>query len=139
MAGVYPPTETLAVGSARQRAAFSILERSKALPTLHTGSPYFWTPTISGCARQRSARHLATDSIRGEGLMKYTIAIQWSDRDNCFVVFLPDFEDVMQPVTYGDTYTEALQNAQDVLELLVESALEEGKPLPAPKQIFQAA
>jgi len=33
--GKCPPTETLAVGSAYQSATFSILERSKALPTLH--------------------------------------------------------------------------------------------------------
>ena len=33
MAEVYPPTKTLAVGSAHQSAAFSSLERSKALPT----------------------------------------------------------------------------------------------------------
>ena len=39
--GKCPPPETLAVGSADQRAAFSILERSKALPTLHKGFPYF--------------------------------------------------------------------------------------------------
>jgi len=51
MTGVYPPTETFAVGSARQRAAFSILERSKAMSTLQKGSPYCWTPTNSGCAR----------------------------------------------------------------------------------------
>lgn len=71
--------------------------------------------------------------------MKYTIVIQWSDEDNCFVVFLPEFEDVMQPVTHGDTYEEAFGNAQEVLELLVESMLEEGKPLPVPKQIIQVA
>ncbi|NMG57656.1 type II toxin-antitoxin system HicB family antitoxin, partial [Geitlerinema sp. P-1104] len=29
--------------------------------------------------------------------MRYTIVIQWSELDDCFVVFLPDFEDVMQP------------------------------------------
>ena len=39
------------VGSARQRAAFGILERSRALPTLHKRSAYFWTPPNSGCAR----------------------------------------------------------------------------------------
>jgi antitoxin HicB len=62
--------------------------------------------------------------------MKYTIIIQWSEEDRCFVVFLPEFEDVMQPVTHGDTYDEAFQNAQEVLDLLVESALEAGQPLP---------
>jgi len=44
------PTETLVVGSAHQNIAFSILERSKALPTLHARSPYFWTLPNSGCA-----------------------------------------------------------------------------------------
>lgn len=71
--------------------------------------------------------------------MKYTIVIQWSNEDNCFVVFLPDFEDVMQPVTHGETYDEAFQNAQEVLELLVESALDEGRTLPIPKSLFQVA
>jgi antitoxin HicB len=67
--------------------------------------------------------------------MKYTIIIQWSDEDQCYVVSLPDFKDVMQPVTHGETYEEALQNAQEVLELLVESAIAEGETLPEP-QIF---
>lgn len=39
----------------------------------------------------------------------------------------------MQPVTHGDTYEEALKNAQEVLELLVESSLENGELLPKPK------
>ena len=62
--------------------------------------------------------------------MKYSITIQWSEEDNCFVVFLPEFEYVMQPVTHGDTYEEALKNAQEVLELLIESALNHNEPLP---------
>ena len=65
--------------------------------------------------------------------MKYAIVIQWSDEDDCFVVSLPEFKDVMQPVTHGNTYEEALKNAQEVLALLIESAHEEGKPLPEPK------
>lgn len=60
--------------------------------------------------------------------MKYTITIKWSDADNCFVVYLPEFEHlVRQPVTHGDTYTEALENAQEVLEMFVEIYQEEGK------------
>ncbi|NUN66120.1 type II toxin-antitoxin system HicB family antitoxin [Pseudanabaena biceps] len=62
--------------------------------------------------------------------MQYTILIQWSDEDNCFVVFLPEFTNVMQPCTHGYTYLEAVQNAQEVIELLVETALENGEPLP---------
>lgn len=67
--------------------------------------------------------------------MKYTIIIQWSDEDQAFVVTLPEFTNVMQPVTHGDTYEEALKNAQEVLELLIESSLEEGNPLPEPKTL----
>lgn len=59
--------------------------------------------------------------------MQYAILIQWSEEDNCFVVFLPEFTDILQPCTYGDTYLEAVQNAQEVIELLVESALEKGE------------
>jgi len=69
--------------------------------------------------------------------MQYTILIQWSDEDDCFVVSLPDFANVMQPCTHGDTYEKALQNAQEVLELLVECASEDGEPLPTPQR-FQA-
>ncbi|WNZ49136.1 type II toxin-antitoxin system HicB family antitoxin [Leptolyngbya boryana CZ1] len=52
--------------------------------------------------------------------MKSTIVIQWSDEDECYVVTLPEFKDVMQPVTHGESYEEALKNAQEVLELLTE-------------------
>jgi len=74
--------------------------------------------------------------------MKYSITIQWSEEDNCFVVFLPEFKDVMQPVTHGDTYEEALKNAQEVLELLIESALNNNEALPKPNifgQLLQFA
>lgn len=74
--------------------------------------------------------------------MKYTIVIQWSDEDQCFVVILPEFNTIMQPVTHGDTYEEALKNAQEVLELLVESAVEDGESLPEPLTVgksFQVA
>lgn len=71
--------------------------------------------------------------------MKYTIVIQWSNEDNCFVVFLPEFEDVMEPVIHGETYQEAFENAQEVLELLIESLIEENKPLPTIKPLFQVA
>ena len=65
--------------------------------------------------------------------MKYTIIIQWSKEDECYVISLPDFTDIMQPCTHGDTYEEALKNAQEVIEMLISSYLEEGKPLPEPQ------
>jgi antitoxin HicB len=70
--------------------------------------------------------------------MKYTIVIQWSEEDQCYVVLLPEFTDVMQPCTHGDTYEEALKNAQEVLEMLIESYLEDGQALPEPQTLGKA-
>ena len=60
----------------------------------------------------------------------YTIIIQWSDEDECFVVSLLEQGEFCH--THGDTYEEALKNAQEVLEMLIESSLEDGQPLPEP-------
>jgi len=65
--------------------------------------------------------------------MKYTIIVQWSDEDKCYVVLLPEFENIFQPCTHGNTYEEAVKNAQEVLEMLIESASENGETLPEPK------
>ena len=70
--------------------------------------------------------------------MKYTIMIQWSDEDQCYVVLLPEFTDIMQPCTYGETYEEALKNAREVLELLIDTALNNGETLPEPKTLEQS-
>ena len=40
----------------------------------------------------------------------YTIIIQWSQEDNCFVVSLPEWGEFCH--THGDTYQEALDNAR---------------------------
>jgi len=61
----------------------------------------------------------------------YTIIIQWSEEDNCFVVSLPEWGEFCH--THGDTYEEALRNAQEVLEMLISSYLEDGQPIPEPQ------
>ncbi|ALB42583.1 MULTISPECIES: type II toxin-antitoxin system HicB family antitoxin [Nostocales] len=63
----------------------------------------------------------------------YTVIIQWSQEDNCFVVSLPEWGEFCH--THGDTYQEALENAQEVLEMLIESCLQDGEPLPEPKTL----
>lgn len=63
----------------------------------------------------------------------YSILIQWSDEDKKYVVSLPEFGPYAH--THGDTYEEALKNAEEVLELLVETYQAEGKPLPQPKTL----
>ena len=49
---------------------------------------------------------------------RYSIVIQWSDEDQCYIVSLPEFGKYAR--THGDTYEEAVKNAQEVLELLIE-------------------
>lgn len=63
----------------------------------------------------------------------YSILIQWSDEDKKYVVSLPEFGPYAH--THGSTYEEALKNAEEVLELLVETYQAEGKPLPQPKTL----
>lgn len=58
----------------------------------------------------------------------YSMVIQWSEKDECFVVTLPEWGELCH--TYGDTYEEALKNAQEVLDLMIKSSLEEGHTLP---------
>lgn len=67
---------------------------------------------------------------------QYTIIIQWSDEDQCYVVSLPEWGEYCH--THGNTYEEALQNAREVLELLTESALDTGRPLPKPRLFGQS-
>ena len=67
---------------------------------------------------------------------KYQITIAWSQEDECYLVYLPDFEqEIMQPVTHGETYQEALHNGLEVMEELILHLQAAGKPLPANKVI----
>ncbi|AVH73155.1 type II toxin-antitoxin system HicB family antitoxin [Nostoc sp. 'Lobaria pulmonaria (5183) cyanobiont'] len=64
---------------------------------------------------------------------RYTIIIQWSDEDECFVVSLPEWGEFCH--THGETYEEAFKNAQEVLEMLIESSLADSQTLPEPKTL----
>ncbi|MDJ0568897.1 MAG: type II toxin-antitoxin system HicB family antitoxin [Pleurocapsa sp. MO_192.B19] len=63
----------------------------------------------------------------------YSIVIQWSEKDDCFVASLPEWKNRN---TQGESYEQALENAQKVLNSLIESSISQGKSLPEPK-IFQ--
>jgi predicted RNase H-like HicB family nuclease len=70
--------------------------------------------------------------------LKYRILIQWSNEDNCFLVSLPDFIEEQQWVTHGETYQEALENAVEVMDILVEIYQEKGKPLPEAQTLYDS-
>ena len=66
--------------------------------------------------------------------LHYSMLIQWSDEDQAYLVILPEWADnVIMPATHGSTYSEAVQNGLEVLEMLVNSANKNGEPLPPPK------
>jgi antitoxin HicB len=68
----------------------------------------------------------------------YSMTIQWSEEDNLFLVTLPEFTDVMQPCTHGKTYIEAVNNAQDLIDSLIEIYQEDGQPVPQPGILLAA-
>ena len=70
--------------------------------------------------------------------LKYRIVIQWSDEDNCFLVSLPDFKDEQKWVTHGETYQEALENAVEVMDMLVDIYKEKGKTLPVAETLYDS-
>ncbi len=57
------------------------------------------------------------------------MVIQWSDEDQVYIVTLPEFGSCK---THGDTYEKAAKAGREVLEMLMEPAMESGEPLPEP-------
>lgn len=70
--------------------------------------------------------------------LKYLMNIQWSEEDNCYLVGLPDFPG-QQWRTHGDTYTEAVENGVEVLELLIEDYKLADEALPNPTILTKEA
>jgi predicted RNase H-like HicB family nuclease len=61
---------------------------------------------------------------------KYEIIIFWSEEDNAFVAEVPELPGCMAD---GKTYQEALENAEQIINEWIETAKEEGRPIPQPK------
>ena len=66
--------------------------------------------------------------------LHYTIIIQWSSEDKCYLVHLPEFP-TQKYHTHGNTYEEAIKNPQEVIEMLIAEYQEYGKPLPVVKSL----
>lgn len=65
------------------------------------------------------------------------MVIEWSDEDQVYAVSFPEFGDLAH--THGKTYEEATRMGEEALELLVETYLQEGQPLPQPRTFAAAA
>ena len=63
----------------------------------------------------------------------YSIVIQWSEEDQKYIASLPEFGPYAR--THGATYAEALEMAEEVLDMLVESYQESNKVLPVARSL----
>ena len=62
--------------------------------------------------------------------MKYEVIIYWSEEDEAFIAEVPELPGCMAD---GDTYQEALANAEVVIQEWIDTAHELGRPIPEPK------
>jgi antitoxin HicB len=69
-----------------------------------------------------------------ENHLHYSMLIEWSEADQAYLVTLPEWVgQVLMPATHGSSYEPAVQHGQEVLEMLVNSAIRDGEQLPQPK------
>jgi predicted RNase H-like HicB family nuclease len=61
---------------------------------------------------------------------KYELIVFWSDEDAAFVVDVPELPGCM---AHGGTPAEAVANAQQAIDLWVETAEASQRPVPEPK------
>ena len=64
---------------------------------------------------------------------RYSILIQWSDEDQIYLASLPEFGPYAR--THGNSYEDALKNAREILDLLIEDYRARNKPLPSPSNL----
>lgn len=63
-------------------------------------------------------------------MKKYSFRIQWSEEDEAYLATSAEFPGLS---AFGETYQEALQEAEVALELMIETYQASGLPLPEPK------
>jgi predicted RNase H-like HicB family nuclease len=61
---------------------------------------------------------------------RYEVIIYWSDVDQIYVAEVPELPGC---VTHGPTPERALAEAQEAIQLWIDTALEFGDPIPEPK------
>ena len=61
---------------------------------------------------------------------KYEIIIYWSEEDEAFIAEVPELPGCMAD---GQTYVEAVQNAEQIIDEWIETAKSLGRKIPKPK------
>jgi len=63
-------------------------------------------------------------------MFKYELIIYWSNEDDCYICEIPELPGCMAD---GQTYQEALKNAEVIIQEWLETAESIGHNIPAPK------
>jgi len=63
-------------------------------------------------------------------MYKYEVIIYWSNEDNAFIAEVPELPGCM---AHGETPEKALKNANDAIQLWIDTAKEFGDEIPEPK------
>jgi antitoxin HicB len=63
----------------------------------------------------------------------YQMVIEWSEADGCYVTTLPAWQNAQ---THAATIAKAAQRGQEVLRLLIDSALANGEKVPEPQRRY---
>jgi predicted RNase H-like HicB family nuclease len=62
--------------------------------------------------------------------IRYELIIYWSEQDQSFIVEVPELPGCMAD---GESYEQAVANVRRVIEDWIETALEQGRPVPEPR------
>ena len=63
-------------------------------------------------------------------MLRYELIIYWSEEDQIYIVDVPELPGCMAD---GETYEQALQNAQAIIDEWIETAKNIGREIPEPK------
>ncbi len=63
-------------------------------------------------------------------ILRYEISLYWSEEDQTFIAEVPELPGCAAD---GETYQEALQNVEVIIQEWIETAKELGRPSPKPK------
>jgi predicted RNase H-like HicB family nuclease len=69
-------------------------------------------------------------------ILRYEITIYWSEEDQLFIAEVPDLPGCAAD---GETYQEALQNIEIIMQEWIETAQELGRKIPEPTQRLMSA
>ncbi|BAZ70056.1 hypothetical protein NIES4106_48420 [Fischerella sp. NIES-4106] len=68
--------------------------------------------------------------------LRYEIIIYWSEEDQAFIAEVPELPGCAAD---GETYQDALQNVEIIMQEWIETAQELGRSIPAPRQRLMSA